>query len=423
MLLNINIIEKDGELSKKMNEALNRDRTLWIISIAQFMIMQVWYDFSAILSSVEELWNLTNFQAGMIISMFQLGYVFAVFYFSFLSDSRSPQNIFVFGALLTGISSLLFAFFAQGFYSALIFRTFAGIGMGGVYVPGMRLITGIFPPQSRGKAIGIYVGSLVVGSGTSLLLSGALVKVLDWDTLIILTSIGALLGAFLVYRMGEVSLNTVKGEFSWRQVKNALSRPNVLMNFAYMGHMWELYAMWPWIAPFLVAMFRLHGYSTQNAMMYGNIIGGLSVIIGCIATWLGGFVSDKRGRIKSILVFLIGSIACSFTIGWVGEWSVYAVVIMALLYGFFVIGDSPIFSTAITELADPKVAGLALGIQSVMGFSVTIISPSVFGYIVDKTDSWGLAFSSLGLGALLAPLVLMKLKKLPDSYKLAGGKQ
>lgn len=406
-----------------MNGTLNRDRILWIISIAQFMIMQVWYNFSAILSSVRELWNLTNFQAGMIISGFQLGYVFAVFFFSFLSDSRSPQKIFVFGALVTGISSLLFAFFARGFYSALIFRTLAGIGMGGVYVPGMRLIAGIFPPQSRGKAIGIYVGSLVVGSGTSLLISGALVKFLDWDTLIMLTSIGALLGSFLVYRMGEVSLNTVKGEFSWRQVKDALSRPNVLMNLAYMGHMWELYAMWPWIAPFLVVVFKLHGYSTENAMMYGNIIGGLSVIIGCVATWLGGLVSDQKGRIKSILVFLVGSIACSFTIGWVGEWSLYAVVIMALLYGFFVIGDSPIFSTAITELADPEVAGLALGIQSVMGFAVTIISPSVFGYIVDKTHSWGIAFSSLGLGALLAPIVLMKLKKLPESYKLANGKQ
>jgi len=406
-----------------MNGTLNRDRILLIISIAQFMIMQVWYNFSAILSSVRELWSLTNFQAGMIISGFQLGYVFAVLFFSFLSDSRSPQKIFVLGALVTGISSLLFAFFAQGFYSALIFRTLAGIGMGGVYVPGMRLITGIFPPQFRGKAIGIYVGSLVVGSGTSLLVSGALVKFLDWDTLIMLTSIGALLGAFLVYRMGEVSLNTVKGEFSWRQFKDALSRPNVLMNLAYMGHMWELYAMWPWIAPFLVFVFKFHGYSTENAMMYGNIIGGLSVIIGCVATWLGGLVSDQKGRIKSILAFLVGSIICSFTIGWVGEWSIYAAVIMALLYGFFVIGDSPIFSTAITELAEPEVAGLALGIQSVMGFAVTVISPSVFGYIVDKTHSWGIAFSALGLGALLAPIVLMKLKKLPESYKLANGKQ
>src|SRR5665648_1296734 len=89
-----------------MDGTLNRNRILWIISIAQFMIMQLWYNFSAILSTVSDLWDLTNFQAGLIISGFQLGYVFAVFFFSFLSDSRSPQKIFVFGALVAGISSL-----------------------------------------------------------------------------------------------------------------------------------------------------------------------------------------------------------------------------------------------------------------------------------------------------------------------------
>jgi len=295
--------------------------------------------------------------------------------------------------------------------------------MGGVYVPGMRLLAGVFPPESRGKAIGFYVGSLVIGSGASLLLSGILVKIISWTTLVTITSLGALFGAFLVYQMGEVPLKAVKTELNWGQVKKVLSRPKLLLNLGYLGHMWELYAMWPWIAPFMVAMFKLHGYSTQDSEMYGNIIGGLSVIIGSIATWSGGFVSDRKGRIKSILVFLVGSIFCSFTIGRMGEWSIYAASAMAILYGFFVIGDSPIFSTAITELVDSEVAGLALGVQSVMGFGVTIISPGVFGYLVDKTQSWGIAFASLGIGALIGPLALLKLRKLPESYRMAGGKQ
>ncbi|ODA41389.1 MFS transporter [Desulfosporosinus sp. BG] len=406
-----------------MDEYLNRNRLLWTLSVAQFMVMQIWYNFSAVLSPLKQAWNITNFQAGVIISTFQLGYVIAVFFFSVLSDRHNPQKIFIFGALVTGISSLLFAFCANGFYSALLLRTLAGIGMGGVYVPGMRLLAGVFPPESRGKAIGFYVGSLVVGSGASLLLSGILVKIISWATLITITSLGALFGAFLVYQMGEVPLNAVKVELSWGQVKKVLSRPNLLLNLGYMGHMWELYAMWPWIAPFLVAMFKFHGYSTQDAQMYGNIIGGLSVIIGSIATWTGGFFSDRKGRIKSILVFLVGSIFCSFIIGWMSEWSIYAASAIAILYGFLVIGDSPIFSTAITELVDSEVTGLALGIQSVMGFGVTIIAPGVFGYLVDKTHSWGIAFASLGIGALIGPLALLSLRKLPESYRMAEGKQ
>jgi MFS family permease len=355
--------------------------------------------------------------------MFQLGYVIAVLFFGFLSDSRSPQKIFITGALITGLSSLLFAFFAEGFYSAVLFRTLAGIGMGGVYVPGMRLLAGVFPPDSRGKAMGFYVGSLVVGSGTSLVLSGILAKYVDWNVLIIITSIGALLGAFLVYRLGEVVIKTDTNKLEWRQIRTVLTRPNILLNLGYLGYMWELYAVWPWIAPFLIATYKFHGYSIQDAEMYGNIVGGLSIILGSAATWLGGVISDRKGRIKIMQVFLIGSIFCSFIIGWIGEWSVYAATVMAIIYGFLVIGDSPVFSTAITELVSSNISGLALGVQSVMGFAVTAISPTVFGYLVDKTHSWGLVFASLGLGALLGPLALMKLSKLPESYRMARGMQ
>lgn len=406
-----------------MSNNLKLNRILWTLSIAQFFIMQIWYNFSAVLSSLKDLWGLTNLQAGMIVSLFQLGYVIAVFFFSFASDSWSPQKIFIVGALVTGISNLLFAFFAQGFYSALFFRTLAGIGMGGVYVPGMRLLAGVFAPEARGKALGFYVSSLVIGSGTSLLLSGVLLKLMGWNMLIIITSILAFLGAFLVYQLGEITVKMVKNKFDWKQVKLVLSRPNLLLNLGYLGHMWELYAMWPWIGPFLVAMYKFHGYSVQDAETYGNIIGGLSIVLGSIATWWGGRVSDRKGRIKTIILFLIGSIVCSFTIGWIGEWSIYAAVIMAILYGFLIIGDSPIFSAAITELVDPDVIGVALGVQSVIGFGVTIISPSVFGFLLDRTHSWGIAFASLGIGALIGPLALMKLRKLPESFQMAGGKQ
>lgn len=406
-----------------MDKEKNLHRILLNLSFAQFLIMQIWYNFSAVLSSLQELWNLTNFQAGMIVSMFQLGYVMAVLFFGFLSDSHSPQKIFITGALITGLSSLLFACFAEGFYSAVLFRTLAGIGMGGVYVPGMRLLAGVFPPDSRGKAMGFYVGSLVVGSGTSLLLSGILAKYIDWNVLIIITSIGALLGAFLVYRLGEVIINNDTNKLEWRQIRAVLTRPNILLNLGYLGHMWELYAVWPWIAPFLIATYKFHGYSIQDAEIYGNIVGGLSIILGSVATWLGGVISDRKGRIKIMQVFLFGSIFCSFTIGWIGEWSVYAAAVMAVFYCFLVIGDSPVFSTAITELVSSNISGLALGFQSVVGFAVTAISPTVFGYLVDRTQSWGLAFATLGLGALLGPVALMKLSKLPESYRMARGMQ
>lgn len=396
-----------GNLIQQKNLQLNR--ILWTLCIAEFLIMQIWYNFSAVLTSIKEAWGLSNFQAGMIVSMFQLGYVVAVFFFSFLSDSHNPKKVFIAGALITGISSLLFAFLAKGFYSALLLRTIAGIGMGGAYVPGMRLIAGIFPKEQRGNAIGIFVGSLVVGTGTSFLLSGILVKTLEWNMLIAINSVGAILGAIWVCRLGEIPVKTVRNRLTWGLVRRVINRPSMALNLGYLGHMWELHAMWPWIGPFMVAVYQFHGYSSKDAQMYGNIIGGLSIVIGSIATWLGGAVSDRKGRIKTILVFLAGSIFCSLIIGWAGKWSIFATVLIAVLYGFLVIGDSPVYSTGITEHVDPDLAGLALGIQSVMGFAVTIVSPVVFGYLLDRTGSWGIAFVSLGIGALIGLLALIAL--------------
>ncbi|MEG6513223.1 MFS transporter [Desulforamulus ruminis] len=406
-----------------MKEAGRLRRILWTFCLAEFLVMQIWYNFSAVLAPLKEAWMLSNFQAGMIVSMFQLGYVIAVFFFSFLSDNHNPQKLFIAGSLLTGLASILFALWAEGFYSALFFRIVAGIGMGGVYVPGMKLLAEIFPLEQRGKAIGIYVSSLVVGTGTSLLLSGMLAKVLSWDLLIILTSLGALLGAFLVYRLGAIPVRTVKNKLTWELVRKVTRPPSMAVNASYLGHMWELHAMWPWIGPFMVAMVGLQGFPAKDAQMYGNIIGGFSIIIGSIATWVGGALSDRHGRINIILIFLLGSIFCSFTIGWVGPWSLWAAGLWAVLYGFLVIGDSPVYSTAITELVDEDLTGLALGIQSVMGFAVTIISPLVFGLLLDTTHSWGLAFVALGCGALIGPLALLKLKGLPESFQMAGGKQ
>lgn len=406
-----------------MHEARRLKRILWTFCVAEFLVMQIWYNFSAVLFSLKTVWKLNNFQAGLIVSMFQLGYVVAVLFFSFLSDNYSPRKLFIAGSLVAGLASILFAFFATGFYSALFFRVIAGIGMGGVYVPGMKLLAELFPPKQRGKAIGIYVSSLVIGSGVSFLLSGMLVKFLNWNMLIIITSVGALVGAFGVYRLGDIPSKTVGNKLNWDLVRKVTTRPSMKVNLSYIGHMWELYSMWPWIGPFMVAMMGLHGYCTKNAQMYGNIIAGLSIMIGSVATWLGGTLSDHYGRSKTILLFLLGSILCSLTIGWLGSWPIWTIGLMAIVYGFLVIGDSPIFSTAVTELVDEDLTGLALGIQSVMGFAITIVSPLVFGLLLDTTHSWGIAFSALGLGALIGPISLWQLRRLPDSYKMAMGKQ
>ncbi|MBO8172221.1 MAG: MFS transporter [Bacillaceae bacterium] len=392
-----------------------------MISIAQFLAMQVWFNFSAVIPVVETLWGLTATQSGLIVAFFHIGYVIAVFFYSFLSDRYNPRHSFIFGAFLAGSSGVLFALIAEGFWSALILRTISGIGIAGIYVPGMKLLAEIFPPAQRGKAIGVYVGSLVVGSGFSLLVSGVLIDSLGWSGVILMTSISCLLASALVYLAPiphDVNLKPVP--FSRALLKKVLRKPNLLVNISYSGHCWELYAMWSWIGPFLVYYFKLHGFDSQDAIRYGNLAGSLVIMLGGIATYMGGRLSDRIGRTRAIQIFIVISIACSLSIGWLTFVPVWLMLLIAVIYGYTIIADSPVYNTFITEIADPSTIGLALGIQSVMGFSVTAVSPVVFGLLLDHFH-WGMAFTVLGLVTLVTPISVSLLHNMMEKKDIARG--
>ncbi|WHX41049.1 MFS transporter [Mesobacillus sp. AQ2] len=384
-------------------------RLLWTLSFAQFLAMQVWFNFSAVMPVVEREWGLSSTQSGIIVGFFHIGYVAAVFFYSFLSDRYNPKYSFMYGALIAGLSGILFSVLAQGFWSALLLRFISGVGIAGIYVPGMKIVAQTSSDRARGAALGLFVGSLVVGSGFSLLVSGLFINLVGWKGVIFITSCSAILAASLIYfsRIPE-NIHIHNQRLSMALLKRVLARRNLLVNFSYTGHCWELYAMWAWIGPFMVYYFQTH--SVANAISVGNFIGAFVVMIGGVASFIGGRMSDSFGRLKSIKLFIYISIACSLSIGWLTHASMWILLPLVFVYGFTIIADSPIYNTMITEISDPEITGIALGIQSVMGFSATIFSPMIFGFLLDYFN-WGIAFTTIGVMTIITPISISMLRK------------
>lgn len=373
--------------------------------------MQVWFNFSAIIPVVEKEWGLSATQSGMIVAFFHVGYVVAVIVYSMLSDKYNPKYSFVFGALIAGVSGIIFALFARDFWSVLLLRMISGIGIAGIYVPGMKLISQIFPIHKRGGAIGIYVGSLVAGSGFSLFVSGLIIHLWGWQGVILVTSLACLLSSLLVWLTPVPRGDQLLSEpLRFSHIRKVIRKPNLLINFSYAGHSWELYAMWAWIGPFLVYYLGKQGYSGEEAIRYGNLFGSAVIMLGSVATYLGGKLSDRMGRSKTIYLFISFSILCSLTIGWLDFIPVWAMIIITMIYGFTIIADSPVYNTAITEVVEPELVGISLGVQSVIGFSVTIVAPLLFGFLLDRFH-WGMAFTVIGLVTLVTPLCVYHLEK------------
>jgi MFS family permease len=107
----------------------------------------------------------------------------------------------------------------------------------------------------------------------------------------------------------------------------------------------------------------------------------------------------------------------------------WVLVTVAAFYSFTAIGDSSVYSTVITEVVPPRLIGAAYSVRSVLGFGAGALAPWVFGLVLDATRAaeaspmwtWGLAFVSLGAGALLGPLATWRLRQMPESTRMAGG--
>jgi MFS family permease len=301
-------------------------------------------------------------------------------------------------------------------------------------MPGLKLVAERFDSATRGRAIGIYVGSLVLGASFSLAATGWLTDLAGWRTAFICCSVSVCIGAllsFIVFRGYQpvTRLRTEAG-FSGEVARN---RPALLMILGYGAHMWEMYGMRSWLAPFMTSALIGWGFESARATGFASTVAAVMVGIGAFSTAITGTLSDRFGRTATISMVMLTSALFSFGFGWLINTNLWLTLAIGILYGYLVVAESPVFSTGLTELVVPGYLGAAMGLQSLIGYSMGMISPTVFGWALDTfkgwqplpgiNGEWGVAFSCLGLGALAGPIFMWMLRKTPGSVKMAGGRR
>jgi len=404
-----------------------RDKTwLYMLCLAEIGTMLVLLNYSAVLPIVKEEWGLSNTQAGLIYSAYQVGYIILVMVLSTLTDYVDAKKIYVFSAIWAGVAGIAFALFADGFVSALVLRCLTGVGLAGTYMPGLKMVSAKFSSNRRGWAVGLYVGAFSLGTALSLFFSGVLTGLFDWRTAIFITSLGPIFGGLLA----SITLDSLpplraageKGTF-----RHVLSnRPALLVMAGYAAHMWEMFGMRGWIVAFFAAALVSRSMDMALAASYGAVFSAVIIMVGGFSTALAGALSDRYGRVRTIQVIMFSSAACSLFFGWIQPWPVLLVVLISLVYGILVTAESSVLSTSVTELVPFEYLGSAMAVQSLFGWTAAAIAPVVFGVILDLTNPeqivaelgytpfWGPAFIILGLGALLGPPAVNLARKLSN---------
>ena len=135
-------------------------------------------------------------------------------------------------------------------------------------------------------------------------------------------------------------------------------------------------------------------------------------LIGALASASMGRLADQLGRRVVLIQMAMISACVSLVIGWLNTWPIMLLVFIGLVYYFTAIGDSPVLSTALTEVVEPSYLGSVLAVRSLLGFSAGGVAPIVFGAVLDLTnrssittpENWGWAFMVLGIGGFTATL-------------------
>ncbi len=385
-----------------------------MISLSVLLTTSTWFSGTAATPVLRQLWGLSDVQGSWLTISVQVGFILGTFLYAVLNlpDVFPARIVFCVSAALAAAFNAGFALLAQDLSTALVFRFLTGITLAGVYPVGMKLVAQWF--QSRlGWRLGIMLASLTLGTAVPYLLFALRTAPEDWRLLLVTASGFSLLGGGMVlFFVPQGPFLRKTAAFDPRMAfKIFRFRAFRLQALGYFGHMWELYAFWSLTAAYLTASFRHTGSRLVTSVPLLAFIVIAAGAFGCV---LGGWISRRVGERAVALTSLgVSGILCALS-WWIFEWDALFVIIAALIWGLFVIADSPQFSALAAQTCPPRYTGTALTIQNGLGFAITVISIQLTAWLA-QLWGWKWAFFMLFIGPLMGAYALIKLGRVPKT--------
>ena len=386
-------------------------RQLVLVSLVQVLAVSTWFAASAAAPALRAEWEIGQVAEALLTIGVQLGFVVGALASAAtnLPDRVSPPRLMGVGA---GGGVARHACHGPGGGRVRCWpwccELVTGVALALVYPVGMKIVVSWFADR-RGLAVSVMVGSLTLGSIFPQLVAGSLGPA--WRTALVVTAVLAGVAAVLQRWIVVGPLVTRSDGFHpgvvldvWRD------RAPRLANLGYLGHMWELYAVWAWAPAFLVASLAARGEPAGRATV-GAIVFvafGLGGLAGCLAA---GVLGDRLGRARAAAFAMVVSGLCCLAAAAAYGGPLWLLVPLLVVWGASVIADSAMFSACLGTVVDQRYVGTALTLQTALGFLLTVVTIQGVPVVADALG-WPVAVALLAVGPLLGSVAMIRLTPL-----------
>lgn len=382
-------------------------RQLAILSVAMVLGMTPWFSATVAAPGMIAEWGVSAATAAWLTVAVQAGFVIGTFVSALLllSDRFSARLLAAAASVLAASATALLAWPDLGPSGAIALRVLAGAALAGVYPPGIKIAAGWWRTQ-RGTAIGVLVGALTVGSAAPNLFR-VVIPASEWRAIVLTAAAAAFVAAgFFALLVRDGPFQATAAPFNPHAVSLVLrDRGVMLATGGYLGHMWELYAMWSSIGAFWVYVISERAF----APVLAPILAFVTIAAGTVGCVVAGLAADRAGRAVVTIVAMAISGTCALLIGLMIQAPLVALILVAVLWGVSIVADSAQFSASVTELAPAQYVGTAITLQTCAGFLLTIASIRLVPVWV-QWWGWKAAYAPLAIGPVLGIVSMWRLR-------------